>query len=247
MRRARGVSSTASEVAAQIHAAIERRDLVGVAVRTAWAAASARRCAARAPGSSAGDRPRGSRSRRSRTRSALPGSRSSAAASPASRIFTIDLMLLKPYFHGTTRRSGAPFWLGSVAPVHADREDRERVHGLVHAQAFAVRPVAGSRGAARASARDRRASRRPRTSRASSARSARAPRRAGCRATGSPSTTPRRSAGGRCAPRAGAARAASRAARRRASRPRPRSPPTTASAAALPAFAAGSSLSVPNS
>jgi hypothetical protein len=25
------------------------------------------------------------------------------------RILTIDLMLLKPYFHGTTRRIGAPF------------------------------------------------------------------------------------------------------------------------------------------
>ena len=33
-----------------------------------------------------------------------------------SLIFTIDLMLLKPYFHGTTRRIGAPFWFGSVLP-----------------------------------------------------------------------------------------------------------------------------------
>ena len=31
-------------------------------------------------------------------------------------IFTIDLMLLKPYFHGTTSRSGAPFWLGMTRP-----------------------------------------------------------------------------------------------------------------------------------
>jgi len=32
------------------------------------------------------------------------------------RILTMDLMPLKPYFHGTTRRRGAPFWLGSVSP-----------------------------------------------------------------------------------------------------------------------------------
>jgi hypothetical protein len=29
---------------------------------------------------------------------------------------TIDLMPLKPYFHGTTSRIGAPFWLGKVSP-----------------------------------------------------------------------------------------------------------------------------------
>ena len=31
-------------------------------------------------------------------------------------IFTIDLIPLKPYFHGTTSRSGAPFWAGSSCP-----------------------------------------------------------------------------------------------------------------------------------
>ncbi len=31
-------------------------------------------------------------------------------------IFTIDLMPLNPYFHGVTRRSGAPFWLGNGFP-----------------------------------------------------------------------------------------------------------------------------------
>lgn len=31
-------------------------------------------------------------------------------------IFTIDLMPLKQYFHGTTSRIGAPFWFGSVLP-----------------------------------------------------------------------------------------------------------------------------------
>jgi hypothetical protein len=54
---------------------------------------------------------------------------------------TIDLMLLKPYFHGTTRRSGAPFWFGSTFAVQADRQDRERVHRLVDAQPLDVGPV----------------------------------------------------------------------------------------------------------
>ena len=33
-----------------------------------------------------------------------------------SRSLTTDLMLLKPYFHGTTSRSGAPSWFGSTSP-----------------------------------------------------------------------------------------------------------------------------------
>ena len=32
------------------------------------------------------------------------------------RILTIDLTPLKPYFQGTTSRSGAPFWFGSILP-----------------------------------------------------------------------------------------------------------------------------------
>ena len=32
------------------------------------------------------------------------------------RILTMDLMLLKPYFHGTTKRIGAPFCAGRVSP-----------------------------------------------------------------------------------------------------------------------------------
>ena len=32
------------------------------------------------------------------------------------RIRTIALPPLKPYFQGTTSRSGAPFWLGSGLP-----------------------------------------------------------------------------------------------------------------------------------
>ena len=59
---------------------------------------------------------RDSRSRRSRTRSARRRSTSSSAACSTSAILTIDLMLLKPYFHGTTSRSGAPFWLGRSRP-----------------------------------------------------------------------------------------------------------------------------------
>src|SRR5208283_5190621 len=31
-------------------------------------------------------------------------------------ILTIDLIPLKPYFQGTTSRSGAPFWAGSSRP-----------------------------------------------------------------------------------------------------------------------------------
>ncbi|MOA42059.1 hypothetical protein D3C78_1640810 [compost metagenome] len=33
-----------------------------------------------------------------------------------SRILTSDLADLKPYFHGTARRNGAPFWLGRTLP-----------------------------------------------------------------------------------------------------------------------------------
>ena len=50
------------------------------------------------------------------------------------RILTIDLMPLKPYFHGTTSRSGAPFWFGSTLPYRPDGHERQRVHRLVHAQ-----------------------------------------------------------------------------------------------------------------
>src|SRR5262249_1482110 len=32
------------------------------------------------------------------------------------RMRTIDLALLNPYFHGTTIRTGAPFWLGRTCP-----------------------------------------------------------------------------------------------------------------------------------
>ena len=43
-------------------------------------------------------------------------------------IATIDLMLLKPYFHGTTSRSGAPFCCGSGLPY---RPVASRVSGCM--------------------------------------------------------------------------------------------------------------------
>ncbi len=36
--------------------------------------------------------------------------------SSTSRMETMLLMLLKPYFQGTTSRIGAPFWAGSALP-----------------------------------------------------------------------------------------------------------------------------------
>ena len=47
---------------------------------------------------------------------APPGSSVVGGWRSVKRISTIDLMPLKPYFHGTTSRSGAPFWLGSTLP-----------------------------------------------------------------------------------------------------------------------------------
>ena len=57
------------------------------------------------------------------------------------RMRTTDLMLLKPYFQGTTRRIGAPFWFSSVLPYRPDGQDRQRVHRLVHPQTFHVGPL----------------------------------------------------------------------------------------------------------
>ena len=47
-------------------------------------------------------------------------------------------MLLKPYFHGTTRRSGAPFCLRQHFPVHAHAKQRQRMHRFVQAQTFDI-------------------------------------------------------------------------------------------------------------
>ena len=57
------------------------------------------------------------------------------------RIFTIDLMPLKPYFHGTTSRSGAPFCVEQRLAVQARGEHRQRMHRFVHPQRLHVRPV----------------------------------------------------------------------------------------------------------
>ena len=40
----------------------------------------------------------------------------------------MDLMPLKPYFHGTTSLTGAPFWLGRVSPY---RPTASRVSGCM--------------------------------------------------------------------------------------------------------------------
>ena len=56
------------------------------------------------------------------------------------RTLTMDLMLLKPYFHGTTTRIGAPFCAGKTSPYKTHREDRQRMHRFVHAQSFDVGP-----------------------------------------------------------------------------------------------------------
>src|SRR5215472_14965833 len=53
-------------------------------------------------------------------------------------IFTIDLMLLKPYFHGTTNRTGAPSCFGSASPYMPTQENCQWMHGLIHAQTFHI-------------------------------------------------------------------------------------------------------------
>ena len=53
-------------------------------------------------------------------------------------------MLLKPYFHGTTRRIGAPFCGSSRLAVQAGGQDRQVVHRLVQPQTFDVRPLDSS-------------------------------------------------------------------------------------------------------
>ena len=109
-----------SIVLAQVHARVERGHLVGVAIegqrRLLRRQTGRPRCAAPAPGSSAGGPRSGSRWRRTRTRAARRCSRTWAAAVSVKRISTIDLMPLKPYFQGTTSRSGAPFWFGRDWP-----------------------------------------------------------------------------------------------------------------------------------
>ena len=101
----------------QIHARVELGHLVGVAVEgQRFPFEELAQAAVPMPGSSADDRPPDSRSNRIRIRCAFEIFHVVGGCFSTNRIFTMDLMLLKPYFHGTTRRSGAPFWLGSTSP-----------------------------------------------------------------------------------------------------------------------------------
>jgi hypothetical protein len=54
---------------------------------------------------------------------------------------TIDLMPLKPYFQGTTKRKGAPILVWQILVVETDRQDGERVYGFVETQALDIRPA----------------------------------------------------------------------------------------------------------
>ena len=123
----------------------------------------------------------------------------------AKRIRTMDLMPLNPYFHGTTSRSGAPFWFGQHLAVEAHGE-RASADASPRRSAGPRRTAtrapgsacpASARGSARREELDELRLRRRLDALQQVAR-------AGTRPTGSPSTTPRRSACGRCAPRAGA-------------------------------------------
>ena len=117
------------------------------------------------------------------------------------RIFTIDLMPLNPYFHGTTRRSGAPSCGGS-----SGRRARSRASS---AGALLRRSAALRRRASRASlALARHLLRVESVVNATyfareAARPAHEHSPAETPARESPSTMPRRSACGRSAPRAG--------------------------------------------
>ena len=97
----------------EIHSAIKRRHVIAVAVErqrlaaeefaeAAFAALRPARVSLRVPS-------------RSRTQSLLLFQVLTGSLS-VNDTRTIDLMLLKPYFHGTTRRIGAPFWFGSTSP-----------------------------------------------------------------------------------------------------------------------------------
>ena len=69
----------------------------------------------------------------------VPGRRGAACRVKWKR--TMDFADLKPYFHGTTTRIGSAVLVGQGLAVAAEGEQGERVHGLVHAKAFAVGPV----------------------------------------------------------------------------------------------------------
>ena len=52
----------------------------------------------------------------------------------------MDLMDLNPYFHGTTRRIGAPFGLGMGWPYKPVAKNGQIVHGFIEPQAFLIGP-----------------------------------------------------------------------------------------------------------
>ena len=185
---------------------------------------------------------------RNRTRSARAALQVVAGCSATRRMRTIDLMLLKPYFHGTTRRSGAPFWLGRSRAVQARREERERMHAPRRCAAPRRRASPARRAAGPASARDRGESRRRRTSRARSARSAAARSPSGNAAPGD-HHRPRLDAAqavDALLERVGREQVLERP-RGPASRPRRRRATDQGRGTRPPAWRAGSSLSVPNS
>ena len=107
----------ASVILAEIHAGVQRRHLIAVAVehhrrpRQQIRQAPLPRLAPARMIDLAG-----SRSSRTRTPCGFAVCHAVRGCLSTKRIRTIDLMLLKPYFHGTTRRSGAPFWFVSVLP-----------------------------------------------------------------------------------------------------------------------------------
>ena len=57
------------------------------------------------------------------------------------RMLTMDLMPLKPYFHGTTRRKGRAVLVRQGHAVHADRQQRQRIGRLFDREALDVWPA----------------------------------------------------------------------------------------------------------
>ncbi len=53
-------------------------------------------------------------------------------------VLTMDFALLKPYFHGTTTRIGAPFWFGKDSP-YIPCGNRWRVWMLTQQGSFSAR------------------------------------------------------------------------------------------------------------
>ena len=80
------------------------------------------------------------------------------AAARRSGSCTMDFALLKPYFHGTTSRTGAPFWLGSAWPYRPKASIDSGCIASSMRSAFDIRPLQHRRAQARHLRRDRPAS-----------------------------------------------------------------------------------------